>query len=113
MKIKALLWLFNTGSIISGLVGVCLAAPAGLDPDEVVRVGLVQMNAKTFDKDYNLAQAEEGIGREAARGAQIICTPEVTVQGYPRVSLPKGKSADDPDIAAERARIIAAAEPIG
>ena len=75
-------------------------------------MGLVQMNAKTLDKDYNLAQAEEGIRRAAARGAQIICTPEVTVQGYPRVSLPRGKSADDPDIAAERARIIAAAEPI-
>jgi len=37
--------------------------------------------------------------------------PEAAVQGYPRVSLPEGKSADAPDFVAERARIIAAAEP--
>jgi predicted amidohydrolase len=112
MKIKALLWLLSTVVVISSPAGVCWSAPSGLEHDEVVRVGLVQMNARTFDKEYNLAQAEEGIRQAAARGAQIICTPEVAVQGYPRVSLPKGKSADDPDIAAERARIIAAAEPI-
>lgn len=80
--------------------------------DDVIRVGLVQMNARPFDKDYNLARAAEGIRRAASLGARMVCTPEASVQGYPRVSLPEGKSVDDPMIVAERARILAAAEPI-
>lgn len=80
--------------------------------DDVIRVGLVQMNARLFDKEYNLARAEEGIHRAALLGARIVCTPEASVQGYPRVDLPEGKPADDPKIAAERVRILAAAEPI-
>ena len=80
--------------------------------DDVVRVGLVQMNARLYDKDYNLAEAERGIRRAAAMGAQIVCTPEVAVQGYPRASLPRGMFPDDPGIGAQRAKILAAAEPI-
>ena len=80
--------------------------------DDVIRVGLVQMNARPFDKGYNLARAAEGIRRAASLGARIVCTPEASVQGYPRVSLSEGKSADDPMIVAERARILAAAETI-
>jgi len=80
--------------------------------DDVIRVGLVQMNARLYDKDYNLAEAERGIRRAAALGAQIVCTPEVAVQGYPRVSLPQGMSPEDPGIVAQRVRILAAAEPI-
>jgi predicted amidohydrolase len=78
--------------------------------DDVIRVGLVQMNARPFDKEYNLARAEEGIRRAASLGARIVCTPEASVQGYPRVDLPEGKSADDANIVAERVRILAAAE---
>ncbi len=78
----------------------------------MVRVGLVQMNARVFDKEYNLAQAEQGIRRAAARGARIVCTPEAAVQGYARVSFPPGAAMDAPKIVAERARILAAAEPI-
>jgi predicted amidohydrolase len=80
--------------------------------DDVIRVGLVQMNARLFDKEYNLARADEGIRRAASQGAKIVCTPEASVQGYTRVSLPEGKSMDDPKIVAERARILANAEPI-
>lgn len=80
--------------------------------DDMIRVGLVQMNARLFDKEYNLAQAGDGIRRAAGRGAQIICLPEASVQGYPRVSLPGGSSVDDPKIAAERVKIFAASEPI-
>jgi predicted amidohydrolase len=80
--------------------------------DEIVRVGLVQMNARAHDKEFNLQQAEQGIRRAAARGARIVCTPEAAVQGYPRVSFPAGSRMDDPKIAAERAKILAGAEPV-
>jgi predicted amidohydrolase len=89
-----------------------LAACARLRADEFVRIGLIQMDGKTFDKDYNLARAEIGIRDAAARGAKILCTPEVAVQGYPRVRLPAGAYADDPKLVAERAKILAVAEPI-
>jgi predicted amidohydrolase len=79
---------------------------------DIIRAGLVQMDARLCDKAYNLAQAEDGIRRAAARGAQILCLPEVAVQGYARVALPAGTSPDDPEIAARRAQIFAAAEPI-
>jgi predicted amidohydrolase len=80
--------------------------------DEMVRVGLVQMNARLLDKEYNLEQAEQGIRGAAERGARIVCTPEVAVQGYPRVSFPPGSRIDDPKCVAERAKIFAAAEPV-
>jgi predicted amidohydrolase len=70
------------------------------------------MNARLHDKEYNLTQAEEGIRRAAASGANIVCTPEASVQGYPRVSLPEGKSPGDPKIMAERGRILSSAETI-
>jgi predicted amidohydrolase len=80
--------------------------------DEVLRVGLIQMDGRTFDKTYNLARAEKGIREAARRGAKLLCTPEVAVQGYPRVKLAPGESAGDPKLVAERARILALAEPI-
>lgn len=88
-----------------------LLVPAATE-GEVVRVGLVQMDAREFDKDYNLQQAERLIRQAAERGARIVCTPESAVQGYPRVSLPEGSSMDDPAIAADRAKILASAESI-
>jgi predicted amidohydrolase len=89
-----------------------LILPGSVKGDDMIRVGLVQMNARPLAKEYNLAQADRGIRRAAARGAQIVCTPEVAVQGYPRVSLPFGVSTDDPKIVADRARIFEAAEPV-
>jgi predicted amidohydrolase len=80
--------------------------------DDVIRVGLVQIDGRLLDKEYNLAQAEQGIRRAALRGAQIVCTPEAAVQGYARVDFPDGTSMDDPKVVAERAKIFAAAEPI-
>ena len=80
--------------------------------DDVIRVGLVQMDGRPLDKRYNVEQAEQGIRGAAARGARIVCTPEAAVQGYARVSFPEGTSLDDPKIVAERAKILAAAEPI-
>ena len=80
--------------------------------DETIRVGLIQMDGRLNDKQYNLARAENLIRQAAARGAKIVCTPEASVQGYARVELPPGTSADAPQIVAERARILAAAETI-
>jgi predicted amidohydrolase len=70
------------------------------------------MDGKVYDKEYNLLRAERGIRQAAARGAKLVVTPEVAVQGYARVRLPQGMSADDPKIAAERVKILAAAETI-
>jgi N-carbamoylputrescine amidase len=83
-----------------------------LRADENIRVGLIQMNGREFDKEFNLTRAEKLIRNAASRGARIVCTPEAAVQGYPRVSLPPGTSMDAPSVAAKRAKIIAAAEPI-
>lgn len=80
--------------------------------DETVRVGLIQMNARLYDKQYNLSRAESLIRQAAARGAKIVCTPEAAVQGYARVDLPPNTSLDAPPIVAERAKILAAAEAI-
>ncbi|MFN7994401.1 MAG: carbon-nitrogen hydrolase family protein [Bryobacteraceae bacterium] len=90
-----------------GLLSVSVMAA-----DEMVRVGLVQMNARVHDKAFNLVQAEEGIRHAAERGARIICTPEAAVQGYPRVSFPAGARMDDSKIVAERVRILAGAEAV-
>ncbi|MGA2633999.1 MAG: carbon-nitrogen hydrolase family protein [Terracidiphilus sp.] len=84
-------------------------------PGRKIRVGLIQMRGKTYDKEYNLAQAEKWIRQAAARGAKLVCTPEVALQGYARVSeeiYSPGVSLDDSKLVAERARILAAAEPI-
>ena len=86
------------------------AAPT--ENDQVVRVGIVQMNARVLDKSYNLKQAEELIRLAAAQGAKIVLTPESAVQGYPRVDLPPGESVNDPRLVTERKRILAAAETI-
>ena len=80
--------------------------------EETIRVGLIQMDARLYDKEYNLARAEKLIREAAGRGAKIVCTPEAAVQGYARVDLPPGTSADAPQIVAERAKILAAAETI-
>jgi predicted amidohydrolase len=79
---------------------------------DMVRVGLAQMNARLHDKEFNLEQAEGGIRKAAAQGAQIVCTPEASVQGYPRISFPAGSRLDDERVVAERARILAGAEPV-
>jgi predicted amidohydrolase len=86
--------------------------PNPISAQEVVRVGLIQMDGREFDNNYNLSRVEALIRAAATRGAGIVCTPEVAVQGYPRVHLELGTSAGDPKIAQLRARILAAAETI-
>ena len=81
---------------VGWLVVACLVNMAAARGDDMVRVGLVQMTARLHDREFNLQQAEAGIRRAAARGAQIVCTPEAAVQGYPRVSFPAGSRMDDP-----------------
>jgi deaminated glutathione amidase len=76
------------------------------------RVGIIQMNARPFDTAFNLQQAEGLIRQAAKKGAQIVLTPEASVQGYPRVKLPPGTSMNDPKIVTERKKILAAAEKI-
>ena len=99
------------------IVGLLLLAPVFINPAETraaetIRVGLIQMDARLYDKQYNLTRAEELIRQAASRGAKIVCTPEASVQGYARVDLPPGTSADAPALVAERAKILAAAETI-
>src|SRR3954454_22451979 len=88
------------------LVSFVLAAALGMcasgQPDQKIRVGLVQMNGRPYDKEYNLKRAETGIRLAASRGASLLVPTEVAVQGYPRFVYPKGTSAEYPNIAAER-----------
>lgn len=95
---------------MEGAAAFQVTAPPG--HDQVIRVGIIQMNARVLDKSYNLKQAEEGVRQAAAQGAKIILTPEVAVQGYPRVDLQPGESLYDDRLVAARERILAAAEPI-
>jgi predicted amidohydrolase len=80
--------------------------------EETVRVGLIQMNARLYDKQYNLSRAEDLIRQAALRGAKIVCTPEAAVQGYARVELPPNTSMNAPWIVEGRAKILAASESI-
>ena len=95
---------------MNGATGFQVTAGAG--NDQIIRVGIIQMNGRVLDKSYNLRQAEEGIRLAAAQGAQIVLTPESAVQGYPRVDLRPGESMNDPRLVDERGRILAAAETI-
>ncbi len=92
-------------------VSVCLGS-LSLHADDQVRVGVIQMDGREFDKDYNLSRAESLMRKAAASGARILCAPEVAVQGYPRVRLQPGTSLDDPKIVEMREKILASAEPI-
>ncbi len=83
-----------------------------LRSDDIIRVGLIQMNGRQFDTEYNLGRAEKLIRQAVARGAAIVCTPEAAVQGYPRVSLPPGSSMDESKLVKERMRILATAQSI-
>jgi predicted amidohydrolase len=80
--------------------------------EDIVRVGIIQMSARPNDKAYNLAEAEKGIREAAGKGAKIVLTPESSVQGYVRVSFPPGSQMDAPNLVAERAKILAAAETV-
>ena len=85
---------------------------AKMEADETIQVGLIQMDARLYDKQYNLERAEKLIREAAQRGAKIVCTPEAALQGYARVDLPPGTLTDAFQIVAERAKILAAAETI-
>jgi predicted amidohydrolase len=87
-------------------------APAVPATPQIIRVGIIQMNARVLDKSYNVEQAEDLIQQAATQGAKIVLTPEASVQGYPRVDLHPGESIDDARLVLERKRILAAAEPI-
>jgi predicted amidohydrolase len=91
---------------------LCLALSSTLTADQIIRVGLIQMDGKTYDKEYNWSRAEKWIRQAAARGAKLVCTPEAAVQGYARVRYPQGMSFDDSNLVSQRARILAAGEPI-
>jgi predicted amidohydrolase len=91
------------------ILALCSASAKALD---TIRVGVIQMDARKYDKEYNLAEAEKWIEAAAAQGAEIVVTPEAAVQGYPRVSFPAGALWDSPNLTAERARILATAETV-
>ena len=98
--------------IVACLTGTLSLPCAALRADDVVRVGLIQMDGREFDKDYNLARAELLMRKAAVRGARILCAPEVAVQAYPRVRLQSETSLADPEILGMRQKILAAAETI-
>jgi predicted amidohydrolase len=92
-------------ALFAGLAGAAYG-------DQSVRVGLLQMNARYYDKSFNLETAERLIREAHRRGAKIVCTPESAVQGYPRFPLPTGQTYDDPEVIELKAKILAAAESI-
>lgn len=47
-----------------------------------VTVGLIQLETKLGDKEYNLALAQKKVREAAEKGARIICLPELFVTGY-------------------------------
>ena len=47
-----------------------------------VTIGLVQLETKVGDKAYNLALAQEKVREAAAKGAKIVCLPEMFATGY-------------------------------
>jgi len=96
--------------VLSSFFLAFLAAPA--NADDTLRVGIIQMNARPNDKAFNLAEAEKWIREAAGKGAQIVLTPESAVQGYVRADFPPGSPMDAPNLVAERARILAAAETV-
>ena len=40
-----------------------------------VTIGLIQLETRLGDKEYNLALAQEKVREAAAQGAKIICLP--------------------------------------
>lgn len=46
-----------------------------------VTIGLIQLETRLGDKEYNLALAQEKVREAAAQGAKIICLPELFVTG--------------------------------
>jgi predicted amidohydrolase len=98
--------------IVASLAATLCLPCTALRADDVVRVGLIQMNGREFDKDYNLARADLLMRKAAARGARILCAPEVAVQAYPRVRLEPETSLADPKILEMQQKILAAAETI-
>jgi predicted amidohydrolase len=102
---RRFLWFVLSPFVLASLAGSAKA-------EEIVRVGIIQMNARPNDKTYNLAEAEKWIRKAAGKGAKIVVTPESSLQGYVRVSFPPGSLMDAPNLVAERAKILAAAETI-
>ena len=47
-----------------------------------IKIGLIQINSKKNDLEYNFTKARKMIIRAATRGADIICTPECFLDGY-------------------------------
>ncbi len=64
------------------------------------------MDGREFDKEYNLQRAEALMRKAAARGARILCSPEVALQGYPRVRLQPDTPVDDPKLVEMRRKIL-------
>jgi hypothetical protein len=56
----------HLGRLVSKLLVVVFVTTMKIRTDDVIKVGVIQMNARLHDKAFNLAQAEEGI-RSAPR----------------------------------------------
>ena len=51
-----------------------------------IRLAMIQQAYTPFDRDANYAKAEAAVRLAAERGAQIVCTPEMFLTGYPNPS---------------------------
>lgn len=98
--------------LFSFLVVIVGTASRVVKADDIVRIGVIQMNARLGDKQHNLAQAEKWIREAAHKGAEIVVTPESSVQGYVRVKFPPGSVMNAPNFVTERAKILAMAETV-
>ncbi len=54
----------------------------GIGMGKKVKVAMAQMTSKLGDIEYNLKKAEDFIKQAAAKGADIICFPELFATGY-------------------------------
>ena len=57
-----------------------------------IKIALMQVNSKPFDKEENYKKAKKFIKEASKKGAKIICTPELFSIGYPKDIFEKEKN---------------------
>jgi len=50
--------------------------------DNILKVGIIQVNTKRMDLEWNYYNVVEKVRKAAKKGAAIVCTPECMLDGY-------------------------------
>ncbi|MDQ3878080.1 MAG: NAD+ synthase [Actinomycetota bacterium] len=79
----------------------------------MIRVALAQLNLVVGDVAENAEKIEAAIERGRAEGAQIVCTPELGITGYPPEDLVLKKSFVDASRAGAKAASKKVADVVG